>query len=97
MYADGVEVFHVTDGYRGIVGVAHDFVLYLFVALYALFNEDLMYGRKRKRVFDYLEELLFVVRETAARAAQRKCGSEHYGITDIRNCFESFFYRICYL
>ena len=40
MDADGVEILHITDGYRRVVGVTDDLVFYFLVALDALLDEE---------------------------------------------------------
>ena len=96
MYSDGVDVFHVTDSYRGVVSVADNFVFYLFESLYALFYKDLSDGGETESVFHYLYKLFFVVGKTAARSAERECGAQNNGIAYILCRLFCFFYRVRY-
>ena len=71
MDADRVEVFHVADGDAVIIAVAHDFVLDFLPAGYAALDEDLANHRVVEALDDDIDELFFVLRDTAARAAHR--------------------------
>ena len=83
MNADRVDVLHVADGDRGVVGVPHHFILDLFVSLDALLDKNLMHGRKREGILHDLPALFFLFRKTAAGSAQGKRRPEHHGITDL--------------
>ena len=80
MYSYGVDVFHITYRDSRIVGVAHNLVFDFLVALDTLLDEYLMHGGQTQSVFDNLQKLLFVVGKAAARTAESKSGTEHYGI-----------------
>jgi len=83
MDAHGVDVLHAADADGRVVVVAHHLELDLLVSLDALLDEHLMYGRKEQGVAHHLAQLLLVVGEAAARAAQRIGGTQHDGIADL--------------
>ena len=97
MNADGVEVFHITNGDSGVVRVAYHFVFYLFVALYALFDEHLMHGRERKRVLHHVAHLVGVIGEAAARSAERERGAQDNGIAYLLRRLKTLFDTVGYL
>lgn len=97
MHADGVEVFHTAYRNRGIVRVAHDFELDFLEPFDALFDQHLPHGRELERVFHNLAQLLFRLRKTAARAAERERGAQHHGIAYIQRSFFRFLYAVSYL
>jgi len=80
VYSHRVEVFHIADGYRRVVRVADNLVLYFLEASNALFHKHLSDGRKAQRVFHNFSQLLLVVRKAAARAPKGECGTQHDGI-----------------
>ncbi len=79
--ADGVKVFHIADGNRRVVFVPDYFVFDFLVALYAFFDEHLLYGRNFKRVFHESVEFLGIFGKSAARTAERKRRPQYHGIT----------------
>ena len=83
MDAHGVDVLHAADADGRVVVIAHHLELDLLVSLDALLDEHLMYGRKEQGVAHHLAQLLLVVGEAAARAAQRIGGTQHDGIADL--------------
>ena len=83
MDAHGVDVLHAADADGRVVVIAHHLELDLLVALDALLDEHLMHGRKEQGVAHHLAQLLLVVGEAAARAAQRIGGTQHDGIADL--------------
>ena len=83
MHADGIDVLHPADGDGGVVGVAHDLKLDLFIALDGLFDQHLMNGTERKGVPADIEELFFIVGKTAAGTAEGEGGSQNHGISDL--------------
>ena len=68
--SDRVKVFHVADGYCGVVRVADNLVFNFLIALDALFNKHLMDGREREGVFHFFLQLFRIVGKAAARTAQ---------------------------
>ena len=66
MNAYGVDILHTADGYCMVVGVTHNLKLYLFIALNALLDKNLMNGRKLECVYTYLDKLLLIVCKSAA-------------------------------
>ena len=83
MNAHRVQIFHVADGNGRIVGVAHNLVFDLFVALDALFNQYLMHRGQFECVFQHRAAVIFVLREAAACAAQCECRSQHDRVADL--------------
>ena len=86
--AEGVEVLHVADGDAVVVGVADDFVLDLFPAFEALLDEDLV--GVAERVLGSLYELLAVLAEARAHAAEGVGGSDDDGEADFLGGGECF-------
>ena len=80
MYADGVEVFHRADGEHVARAVAQNFELNLLPAANVAFDEHLGYGREHKAVVRDETELLFIVCNAAAGAAQSVSGTDDYGV-----------------
>ena len=92
MDAHGVEVLHVADGDGRVIAVADDLVLDLLVALDALFDKNLMDGRELEGVLHQEAELLLVVGEAAAGAAEGESGTEHHGIADLFGGLQALFH-----
>ena len=86
----GVDVLHVTDGDGSVVFVAHHLVFDLLEALDALLDQNLMNRRERQGVFHHWQKFFLVIRKSAARAAQRKGGTKHHGITDLLGNLQAF-------
>ena len=72
MNAYGVDVFHTADCDCVVLRVTHNLKLDFLVALNALFDKNLMHGRKLEGVDTDINKLLLVVGKTAACAAQCK-------------------------
>ena len=83
MDADGVEIFHITNGDGGVVCIADDLIFNLLVAADGFFDENLVYGGKLQRVLHDLAQLLLIVRKAAAGAAQRKGGAQNDRVSDV--------------
>ena len=96
VYSDGVNVFHVAYRNGGVVGVSHYLVLYFFVALYALFNKNLCYGRKRESVLEKLTAFFLIVCKTASGSAESKCRAENNRISYFLCGSKTFLDRVCY-
>ena len=83
MDAHRVEVLDRADDH-GVVGtVAHDLHLVLFPADDALLDQHRVHRGKLNRVGDHAVELLAVVGDAAAGAAQREAGPQHAGQADL--------------
>ena len=91
-----IDVLHVADGDRRVVGVPHDLVLDLLVALDGLFHQNLMDRGQRQCVFQHQGAFLRVVGKAAAGAAQREGRPQHNGIADVLGGLQTFFQRICH-
>ena len=82
MNAYGVDVLHSADCDCMVIRVTHNLKLDLLVSLNALLNKHLMNGRELECIKSDLNKLLLVVCKSAARAAEGKCGTKNYGVTD---------------
>ena len=94
VHADGVEVFHRADGEHVPRAVAQHFELDLLPAADILFDEHLRDGREHEPVVGDEAELLLVVRDAAARAAQRERGTHDDGIAELFCDLNAFVDRI---
>ena len=83
MYSDGVDVFHIAYGDHGVVCVAHDLVFDLLVSADALFDKHLMHGGELQCVLHYFAQLVLIVGKAASGAAERECGAQNDGISDV--------------
>ena len=92
--ADRVDVLHRADGDGGVVGVAHNLELDLLVALDALLDQHLMHRREGKAVLHQIAQLLFVVGEAAACAAERKGGTQDDRVADLVGGRDALFDRV---
>ena len=80
--ANGVDILHTADGDSVICAVTHNLKLNLLISLNALFNKNLMHGRKLKCIDTNLNELVLVVCEAAACTTEGECRTKNYGIAD---------------
>ena len=94
MHADGVEILHRADGEHVPRAVAQDFELDLLPAADVLFDEHLRDGREHEPVVGDEAELLLVVRDAAARAAQRERGAHDDGIAELFCDLNALVHRI---
>ena len=86
MDTDGVDVFHGADSNDVAGSIAHGFKLDFLPAGDALLDENLRDRGHIKTGTGDDAQLFFVIRNTAAGAAERECGTDNDGITDlIRN------------
>ncbi len=69
VYADGVDIFHITNGDCGVCRVTDNLVFDFFITLDALFDKYLMNGGKGQRIFDKLRKFLSVFGKAAACTA----------------------------
>ena len=73
-----------------VVGeIAHDLELVLLPAEGALFDEDFVDGAEGEAALQNFDELLPVVGDAAAGAAQGEAGAEDAGVADAAGEFES--------
>ena len=93
MHAHGIHVFHVADGQRGVVAVAHHFIFDFFITADGFLHQHLIDRRKAQRVFRAQEQFFLIVRETAARAAQRERGAQHHREADPAGDGQRLFHR----
>ena len=89
VYADGIEIFHRTDGDDIAYSVSHDLELYFLPAVNALFDKHLRNRRKRKSARCDFPKLRFVCGYAAACTAERECGAHYYGIAYLFGEFHS--------
>ena len=92
--ADGVEVFHRTDGEHVARAVAQNFKFDFLPTADVFFDQHLRNRRKHQSVMGNQAQLLFVVRNAAARAAQRISGTDDHGITQLFGDRHAFVHRI---
>ena len=97
MNADGVKVFHGTDGDNVVLAVPDDFKLDFLPAGDALFNQHLGDGRKAQAVDGDIPKLLPVVGNAAAAAAQGKGGADDHRIADGFGKVQGVLHRSNYL
>ena len=90
MNAHRINIFHVTDGDGGIVGIPHHLVFDFFEALDGFFHQHLMDGRKDQRVFHDLTKFCFIIGKAAACSSQSEGRAQHHGITDLCGNFQTF-------
>ena len=90
MDTDGIHVFHVADGNRSVVAVAHHLIFNFLVALHTFLDQDLADRREREGVFHDGNEFLLAVRESSACAAQRESGTQYDRITDVSRRLKAF-------
>ena len=84
MHAHGVEVFNGAHDNAVSRFIAHDLHLVFFPALDAFFHQHFA-GRGKLQALAYDKVKLFaVVRNAAARAAQREAGAQHNGVAQAR-------------
>ena len=81
--AHGVDVLHGADGDGGVVGVTHDLELDLLVALDGLLHQDLVDRGELQTVGQQGDQLLLVVGEAAAGAAQGEGRTQDDRIADL--------------
>ena len=95
MDADGVEIFHITNGDGCVVRITHNFVFNFFITLDTLFNQNLAYRRERKSVFHKRQKFCLIVGKSAARTAERECRTKNNRIPYfLCNC-QALFHRAC--
>ena len=83
MHAHGVEVLDGAHDDAVAGAVAHDLHLVLFPALDALLHQHLAGRRQLQALAHDLVQLGRVVRDAAARAAQRERGAQHHGVAEL--------------
>ena len=76
--AQGVEVLHACHGEAVVVGIANNLELNLLPTLQALLYEHL--GSKSESTLGNLLEHLLVLADTASKAAEGVCATDHDGI-----------------
>ena len=90
MHADRVDIFHVADGDRRVIRIAHDLILDFLISFDALFHEHLVHGRELQGVFQDVRRFLVVGGEAAARAAQGERRAQHDRIADLVRSADAF-------
>ena len=91
MHTNGIEIFHVADRNAVAVVVAHDFIFNLFPPGDRAFNQHLVHTAALQADFRNFFELVAVVRNPAAAAAQRVSGTHYNRIPDAVCYFEARF------
>ena len=94
MDTDRIEIFHITDCDGGVIGIPHDLVLDLLVALDGLLNKGLGNGRQGQGVLYDLAKLLFIIGKAAAGPSKRICGPYNDRIAYLPGRIKAFFYRV---
>ena len=94
MDAHRVDILHVTDGDRSIVGIPHHLVLDLLIALHTLLYQYLVYRRQSQSILHDLPALFLVLRETAAGSAQGESRPQHDRVTDLLRCLHAFLHAL---
>ena len=91
MNAHGVNVLDGAhdDAVAGLI--AHDFHLVFFPADDAFFHEYLAGGRKFQALRHNLAQLLFIIGDAAARAAERKARTKHAGVAHLAGKLDGVF------
>ena len=92
--ADGIDVFHGADGDDVARTVAQHFKFDLLPAADVFFDEHLRDGRKHEPVVRDEAQLLLVMRDAAARAAQREGGAHDDGIAELVRDRHALLHRI---
>ena len=90
MYAQRVEVLHVTYGNAVVKTVAHHLIFNFLPAFQALLNEHL--GRKGESLFCQTVELGLVVAKSRTEAAQRIGRADDDGVAQLARCGTGLLY-----
>ena len=90
MHADGVDVFHRTDGDRRVVFVPHDLEFDFLPALDALFDKNFGDRGQFQAAADQGKKLVLVCGESPSRAAEGERGAQDHRIADLRGDIPSF-------
>ena len=97
VYSDRVEVFHVAHGNSGVVGVAHYLILYLLIALYALFHKHLVNRGESEGIFHHFAHLFRIVGKAASGSAEGERGTEYNRVSYFFCGVKSFLNAVGYL
>ena len=97
VYADRVDIFHVTYGDAVAGAVAHNLILDLFPACNAALYQNLAHTGKSETVGQNLLQLHLVVGNSAAAAAQGVCRTEYHRVTDFIGKGNTCLYVLYYL
>ena len=81
MYSDGIQILHVTYSDRSVTCITDHFIFDLLVSPDALFNQNLMNGRKLKSCFQKGDQLILIIGKAAACSSESKSGTEYNGIS----------------
>ena len=84
VHAHGVEVLDGADDDAVVGQVAHHLQLEFLPPQHALLDQHLVHRRKRQAALQNLDQLLLVVGDAAARAAQREAGPQNARVADAR-------------
>ena len=88
--ANGVDIFHTTDGDGIVFTVTHNLELDLLIALDRLLDQYLMHRRKLKCIEANLDQFFLIVSKAATGTAQGEGRTQNNGITDTLGSFLSF-------
>ena len=83
VHAHGIEIFDRADHHEVVAEVAHHFEFVLFPAEHGLFDQGLMHRAGVERHGDGFGELLAVVGDRAAGAAERERGPNDHGVAEL--------------
>ncbi len=89
MHAHGVEVFNGADDDDVVGEVAHHLELIFLPAEHALLNEALVDRREIEAARENFHQLLAVVGDAAARAAEREAGTDEHRETELAGVVEA--------
>ena len=95
MHTDGVEIFHGTDGDDVAGGVAHRLKLDLLPAIDVFFHKDLGDGRGGQTPQGHIAQLLLVIGNAAAGAAEGEGGADDDGVADVGGDFQRGIHIVC--
>ena len=82
MHAHRIEVFDGADDDDVVGEIAHHFELEFLPAEHAFFDQHFVHRREIEAALENSYQILAVVGDAAARAAQREAGPQDHGIAD---------------
>ncbi len=94
MYANRIQVLHVTDNYSRIISVSDYFIFNFFESFNAFFDKNLTNRRQGQCCFHSFAQLFGGMRKTAAGSPQSKCWTQDNWITNFFGGGESLFYIV---
>ena len=89
VHAHGIEVLDRADDDDVVFRVTHYLEFVLFPTQNRFFDESLVHGREIESAGEDFEHLFAVIRDTAARAAQREARAHNHGEADLAREFQA--------